>query len=60
MTLAALREFILMYDNVRSSASPSATLLDFCESRNEAGATLGKWDRDALERHAGTTLHKTA
>ena len=49
-----------MYDDVRSSASPSATLLDFCESTYEAGATLGKWDRDALERNAGTTLHKTA
>jgi len=49
-----------MYDDVRSSASPSATLLDFCESTYEAGATLGKWDRDALERHPETTLHKTA
>ena len=55
-----LREFILMYDDVRSSASPNATLLDFCESTYEAGATLGKWDRDALERNAGATLHKTA
>ena len=49
-----------MYDDVRSSASPNATLLDFCESTYEAGATLGKWDRDALERNAGATLHKTA
>ncbi len=45
-----LGEFILMYDDVRTSASPSATLLDFCRSTYEAGATLGKWDRNALER----------
>lgn len=55
-----LGEFILMYDDVRTSASPGATLLDFCQSTYEAGATLGKWDRNALERHAGTTLNKTA
>jgi Family of unknown function (DUF5996) len=55
-----LGEFILMYDDVRSSASPRATLLDFCQSTYEAGATLGQWDRDALERHAGTSLDKTA
>jgi len=55
-----LGEFILMYDDVRTSASPSATLLDFCQSTYEAGATLGKWDRGALERHAGTTLDRTA
>ena len=45
-----LGEFILMYDDVRTSAAPSATLLDFCQSSYEAGATLGKWDRKALER----------
>ena len=55
-----LGEFILMYDDVRTSASPSATLLDFCQSTYEAGATLAKWDRGALERHAGTTLDRTA
>ncbi len=53
-----LGEFILMYDDVRTSASPRATLLDFCQSTYEAAATLGKWDRDALERPA--TLDKTA
>jgi hypothetical protein len=57
---AQLGEFILMYDDVRSSASPSAALLDFCQSTYEAGATLGGWDRDLLERHTGTTLDKTA
>jgi hypothetical protein len=55
-----LGEFILMYDDVRTSASPGATLLDFCQSTFEAGATLGKWDRNALERQTGTTLNKSA
>lgn len=45
-----LSEFILMYRDVRSSASPAANLLDFCQSTYEAGATLAKWDRDALEK----------
>jgi hypothetical protein len=45
-----LGEFILMYDAVRSSVSPSAALLQFCQRTYEAGAALGKWDRAALER----------
>ncbi len=48
---AQLGEFILMYDDVRTSANPAASLLEFCQSTYEAGASLGKWDRDALERH---------
>ena len=55
-----LGEFILMYDDVRTSASPSAALLDFCQSTYEAAATLGKWDRNALERPAETTFQRTA
>ena len=47
---AGLGEFILMYDDVRASASPSETLLSFCQSTYEAGAQLGKWDRESLER----------
>jgi len=47
-----LSEFLLMYDDVRASASPSGALLDFCRSTYEAGATLGHWDRSALERTA--------
>jgi hypothetical protein len=47
-------EFILMYDDVRGSASPGATLMEFCQSTYEAAAVLGNWDRDALERHAET------
>lgn len=43
-------EFILMYEDVRNAASPSAALLDFCQSTYEAGANLAHWDRTALER----------
>ncbi len=45
-----LGEFLLMYDDVRSASSPTAALLEFLQSTYEAGATLGKWDREALER----------
>ena len=45
-----LNEFLLMYDAARTSASPTASLLDFCQSTYESAANLGKWDRTALER----------
>jgi uncharacterized protein DUF5996 len=45
-----LGEFLLMYDDVRKAKSPTAALLEFCQSTYEAAATLGKWDRSALER----------
>ena len=45
-----LGEFLLMYDDVRASASPRDTLLDFCQSTYEAAADLGHWDRVALEK----------
>lgn len=45
-----LREFLLMYDDVRSASSPKAALLDFLQSTYEAGASLAKWDRRELER----------
>jgi hypothetical protein len=45
-----LKEYLLMYDEVRTTASPEKTLLEFLESAYEAGANLGKWDRGALER----------
>ena len=35
-----LGEFIVMYDDVLSSASPSAAVLDFCHSTYGSGATL--------------------
>ena len=45
-----LGEFLLPYEAVRHAASPSAALLDFCQSTYEAAATLAKWDRAALEK----------
>lgn len=45
-----LKEFLLMYDDVRAAADPKATLLEFLQSTYEAAADLGKWDRKALER----------
>ena len=45
-----LGEYLLSYDDVRNSPDPKAMLLDFLQSTYEAGATLGKWDRAALER----------
>lgn len=47
---AGLKEFVLMYDDVRSASSPKEALLRFLQSTYEAGAELGKWDRAALER----------
>ncbi len=47
-----LGEFLLMYDDVRSSASPSRALLEFCRSTYQAAARFGQWDRGALERTA--------
>ena len=45
-----LGEFILKYDDVRNTESPKQTILEFCQSTYDAGATFAKWDRDALER----------
>jgi hypothetical protein len=44
-----LKEFLLMYDDVRNSASPERTLMEFLQSTYEAGASLAGWDRAALE-----------
>ena len=46
---AALGEFILPYEAVRTAADPDALLLDFLTATYEAAAACGKWDRDALE-----------
>jgi len=43
-------EFLLMYEDVRRSESPTAALMQFCQSTYEAGARLANWDRAALER----------
>ena len=45
-----LKEFFLMYDDVRLDPSPKQALLQFLQSTYEAGANLAKWDRAELER----------
>jgi Family of unknown function (DUF5996) len=45
-----LGEFILLYEEMRKSASPEAALMTFLQSTYEAGATLAGWDRKLLER----------
>lgn len=47
---APLRGFYLDYDDVRRAPDPAALILDFCNATYEAVATLGHWDRAALER----------
>lgn len=47
---ADLKEFILPYDVVRGAESPDDALLRFLQTTYEAAATLGHWDRAALER----------
>lgn len=53
-------EFVLPYEVLRKSTSPSTALLDFCQTTYEAGASLGHWDRDSLERGPTHALDKTA
>lgn len=45
-----LREFLLMYDDVRTAQSPRQDILEFAQSTYEAGANLAGWDRAGLER----------
>jgi len=45
-----MKEFLLMYDDVRAAASPKGALMEFLKSTYEAAADCGKWDRKALER----------
>jgi Family of unknown function (DUF5996) len=47
-----LRQFLLSYDVVRQSENPDTMLLDFLQTTYEAAATLGNWNRAALEREA--------
>ena len=51
----ALGEFIYLYDDLRREPSPEEALLTFLESSYEAGATLGQWDRNLLERHSSAS-----
>ncbi len=50
-----LGEFLLRYDDVRTSASPEEAVMQFLQSTYEAGATLAEWDCAALERSLSTT-----
>jgi hypothetical protein len=48
---SALGEFLLKYNDARvAAAQPKQAILDFCQSAYEAGAKLGQWDRENLER----------
>jgi hypothetical protein len=47
-----LKEFILMYDDVRHAASPRDALLAFLQTTYDAGADLARWNRSELERAA--------
>ena len=49
-----LGEFLLMFEEVRKAESPTASLLEFCQSTYETGARLGNWDRTALERQTSS------
>jgi hypothetical protein len=44
-----LGEFILPYDAVRTAASPERAIMEFVHSTYASAATLGNWDREALE-----------
>jgi hypothetical protein len=50
---STLGEFIMMYDDVRTAASPHDALLEFLQTTYEAGARLAGWDRAALETEGG-------
>ena len=45
-----MKEFLLMYDDIRTADAPERLLLDFFQSTYEAAANRGKWDRMSLER----------
>ncbi|PSH04442.1 MAG: hypothetical protein CXZ00_06340 [Acidobacteria bacterium] len=44
-----LKEFILMYDEMRRAQSPDRVLLEFMQSTYDAAATLAQWNRAELE-----------
>jgi hypothetical protein len=44
-----LSEYILPYDAVAGAEDPERALMEFLTSTYEAAASLGKWDRTALE-----------
>ena len=48
---AQLGEFLLRYDDARSSSDPAQTVLDFLENTYAAAADAAHWDRVTLDRH---------
>ena len=52
-----MKEWILPYESVRTADDPDDTLREFLESTYDAAASLGRWDRDALERPAQARTH---
>ena len=40
--------FYLHYDDLRASADPEKTLLDFCHSTYDAAAKFANWDKELL------------
>ena len=44
-----LHEYVLPYDAVRKAENPERALMDFLMSTYDAAASLGKWDRAALD-----------
>jgi Family of unknown function (DUF5996) len=47
-----LSEFLMPYEDARRSGSPRDAILEFSQSTYDAAASLGKWDRAALEKSA--------
>ena len=47
-----LGEFILPYEAARTSPDPAAALRAFIDTTYDRAATLGRWDRAAVERRA--------
>jgi hypothetical protein len=45
-----LGEFVLPYEAVRTAPNPDETLMTFLNSTYDAAATVGRWDRQRLER----------
>lgn len=55
-----MKEFFLPYEAVRTSDSPARALMDFAQSTYYAGASLGNWDRAALERESAVDRERSA
>jgi hypothetical protein len=53
---SGMGEYILMYEDLRGAGSPTTALLEFLQSTYDAGASTGKWDREALDRRGSPVL----